>query len=173
MYEAALTGNESAEKRLFQTLAVRFRLLVSHDIWSTDDIDDIVQDALVTVSEKFRGIQIERSFAAWANQVLDYVIKNHWRKRKMKEKTFHITEDIGALGQTWSPNPSMERALSFCLKELARTNRRFARTLSLNYQGFGTDEICDRLGINSANLYVIVSRARSLLKACLERKGVL
>jgi DNA-directed RNA polymerase specialized sigma24 family protein len=47
-------------------------------------------------------------------------------------------------------------------------NKRYARILVLRYQGYSAEEICDEFKITSKNLYMILSRARVLLKRCIE-----
>jgi DNA-directed RNA polymerase specialized sigma24 family protein len=48
---------------------------------------------------------------------------------------------------------------------------RHARILVMKYQGYRTAEICERMSITPNNLYVTLSRARAMLKACLEKEG--
>jgi len=54
-----------------------------------------------------------------------------------------------------------------CLRELIRGFPRYARVLNLVQQGYGTEEICERMTISRNNLYVLLSRGRKVLKDCI------
>ena len=44
--------------------------------------------------------------------------------------------------------------------------------LNLHYQGFSVEEIQKRLKVTRNSLYILLHRARSMFKACLDKKGV-
>ena len=50
--------------------------------------------------------------------------------------------------------------------------RHYARIVNLRYQGFTTDEVCERLSISSDQYYVYIGRGRNMLRSCLAEKGV-
>ena len=64
---------------------------------------------------------------------------------------------------------ALERQLLDCLRALNRSNGRHARILNLHYQGYSVEEICRRLSLTRTNFYTILSRARTILLACLEK----
>ena len=66
----------------------------------------------------------------------------------------------------------LKEQLLFCLERVGQSNRRYARILNLYYQGYTTDEVCLRLGINANHSYVALWRARSLLEICLEKGDI-
>jgi DNA-directed RNA polymerase specialized sigma24 family protein len=73
---------------------------------------------------------------------------------------------------SYIPDPRFERQLLECLRKVGRHNNNFARALNLNYQGYSTEEICDRLKLTKVNFYSILSRARSMLDLCLKKGGL-
>ena len=99
------------------------------------------------------------------NKILSWIKK----RRKLALET-EIEDDMPA--QPWGADPDLKNQLLDCLRQLCETNSRYARTLTLHYQGFGTDDICDRMKVSKTNSYAILCRARALLKKCLEKGTV-
>ena len=69
-------------------------------------------------------------------------------------------------------DPSFKRRLLDCLKKVNQTNTRHARILNLHYQGYTVTDICGKFKITRNNVYIILSRARLMLKVCLEKGDV-
>ena len=168
LHESARKGEIDSERKLFELLTVRFRYLATLRLRNSTEAEEVAQEALIVISKEYRKIAIETSFAAWAIKVLDYRILNRLRsKTKKKIESGIKPEDIPDRGSE-NPNPDLKRRLLDSLRKISDTNPRYARILNLHYQGYTTDEICERLGITPGNFYVILSRARSLLQICLK-----
>ena len=71
LYGNARQGDEAAEKELFQYLTARFNYLAQLDIGNEADAEEIAQEALMTVVQKYREIDIHTSFSSWAYKVLE------------------------------------------------------------------------------------------------------
>ncbi len=168
LYEMARTGDRAAEEKLFHTLSVRFRALTVQKIREKDDCDDIVQNAVLAISEEYKSIEIRTSFSAWAYKVLQNRILKHFnigQRKTLNEKNlaryFETPSDF-------EPDPTLESRLVDCLQKMSRVDTRYARVLNLFYQGYSTEDVCRKLDISANYSYVILSRARSMLKLCLE-----
>lgn len=165
---ARLHGAED-EKTLFQKITVIYRYFAGHKIRNKEDAQEVVQNALMVVAKKYKEIDIKVSFAAWAHQILKNEIMKYYRsKATQKETNTEPAENI-VNSPVHSPDPELKNALLECLRKICRTNPRYARTLNLKYQGYETKEICRKLKTTPGNLHVILFRARSLLKACLNK----
>jgi len=171
LLECARNGDRNAERVLFERLRARFGLFARQRVGSVDDAEDIVQDALKTVFEKYGTMEFETSFTGWAYQVLMNKILSHSRAARVHRERFRPEEGVDVLGPVSEPGVLVIRLLD-CLRKLHTVNPRHARILNLNYQGFEVDEICRRLDLNRTNLYTILSRARAALQYCLD-KGVI
>ena len=172
LHNKAINGDRADEDRLFQSLTVRFRLFVYQRVWNEDDAKEIVQEALITITKEYKEIEFQTSFSAWAYQVLQNKISNYIRMKKSREKVVEPMPDGNPDFAAWSPDPVLEPKLLGCLRELGRTNLRYARILNLKYQGYDVEDICRKLDIKPGNFYVILSRARSMLKQCIENGGI-
>jgi DNA-directed RNA polymerase specialized sigma24 family protein len=126
----------------------------------------------MTVLEKYKTEQFTIGFAAWAHGVLKMKIGNYMqsRQRHHNRNAAHA-ESIDMIASKES-NPSLRRFLIDCLHKLCQFNRIYGRVLNLHHQGFSTEDICRKLDLEANHLYVSLNRGRSLLKACLEEKGV-
>jgi len=170
LYPRAVEGDAAAEERLFAALRVRFLYITNQRIWDRAAVEDIVQVALAAVHREYRAVAVESSFAAWAQRVLDNRILGHLRKAGRRERILGENRDEAgrSVHAASDPGPDLRRRLLGCLRRLGRWNVKYARALNLSHQGYGTGEICERLGIVPNYLYVLLSRARSMLRACLE-----
>jgi RNA polymerase sigma factor (sigma-70 family) len=169
LYEQARAGDEAAERQLFEQMTVRFRLFAFRRIRDQEESKGVVQDAMVRIITGYREQQFDWSFASWAYTVLKHEVLNHIKKVRRRQQL--LADNQPSTELLWRPNPDLEMRLSECLRELVRSNRRYARILNFKHQGYDTQQICGRMNINPSHLYVIHSRAKQALKACLEREG--
>jgi len=126
----------------------------------------VVQDALIVVLAKYREVTFETSFSGWAyqilnNKIMDYVKRKQTRRRLDEQRAAEQSES------NTSTDPQLRKRLIDCFRKLHGQNVRYARILNFSYQGYSTDEICQRLRIKDSNLYVLLMRARKALMACL------
>lgn len=170
LYELARAGDLAAEKRLFEEMAARFRYFVHPRVRDRMDADEIVQDALATICKEYKALEIESSFNAWAYKVLDNRILGYIQSRRRMVKNIDRLRETMDTRESAGPEHIDQLNLSLldCLKKIAGANIRYARILNFSYQGYSSEEICGRLNLALSNLYSILSRARSLLRRCLE-----
>ncbi len=168
LYEAARTGEKGAESRLFKQLSVRFSLIAHLKIGNREDAEELVQEALSVIAREYKNMEF-RSFRAWAykvfdNRLLDYI---GGRMRKSKDSVLTFADYQSPSGNL-NPDLDLKMRLKECLAKVRAANARYARILNLHYQGFPVEDVCGRLEVTKENLYMILSRARSTLKRCLE-----
>jgi RNA polymerase sigma-70 factor (ECF subfamily) len=172
LHNKAVGGNKKAEEELFSYLSVRFKLFVQQRIWDRLDAEEIVQDTMMTIAKKYRELDIEISFNAWAHAILENNILNYFRKKKHYEKRLADLSASKENAPSYNPDPILKRKLLDCLKKVGQANQRYARILNLHYQGYSTEEICRRLKLTRNHSYVLFSRAKSMLKRCLEKGDI-
>ena len=170
LYESMRSGSPAAEDTLFQKMSEIFRLFLQQRIWNKDDVEEVLQETLMTVAKKHRGIEFESSFAAWAYRVLENKILDYYRAKGSHEVRFAVMSDSQEGLAPENPDPMLKKRLLDCLRKICGINIRHARILNLRYQGFTVEEICNKLGVNTNNLYILLSRARTMLRLCLEKE---
>jgi len=169
LYRKALEGDGCSETELFRRLTVSFSVILQHKVWNPGDREEVLQNAMLTVAQKYRITTIESSFAGWACSVLNNKVMDYVKHKKVRSGT--VSGDAMLEGQA-APEEFdfvLKTKLLGCLKKVGAANARFARILNLHYQGFTTEEICGRLEIKRNHFYVILSRARSMLAECLAK----
>lgn len=168
LHSLAGKGDRAAEEALFRNLSESFRLFVNQRIWNHLDAEEIVQDALVTISVKYKEIDFDISFAAWAYKILHNKILQYYRTKRCHQSKFAQTDDDAVQAAIPPPNLDLKMRLLLCLKKLNLSNRRYARILNLCYHGYSSEEICHKMNVSRNNVYILLSRARSQLSYCLE-----
>jgi len=169
LYNRARAGDESAENELFIKLADRFRVFAHRKVWNKDEAEEIVQNALTTVVSEYRHVDIVSSFAAWAHKVIENRFLAYIRtKQRQVGRNVSLDTEVVYTGN-WAPDPALKMRLLKCLRQVGQASRRYARILNLHHLGFTKDEVCRKLGMTKTQSYVVMSRARAMLKECLEK----
>jgi RNA polymerase sigma-70 factor (ECF subfamily) len=169
----AQNGSSEAEKEIFQHLFVRFKHIAKRRI-GIEECEDLAQEACKIVLEKYKNTTFEISFERWAYGVLKNVIGNYIQKvlGKKHESTAQMEEYQKLRSENEESFHDLRRQLLICLKKIMKKGSKYARAINLIYQGYKTDDISRRLGVTPNNLYVILNRARNMMKECLEKGGV-
>ena len=149
--------------------------------------EDAVQDALIAVLEKPERFGGQSSLRTYVTGILKFKIIDNLRaatRERQIECTDEQSEDdvIDALfiadGHTheaplqWgNPDRTLEqkdffRVLEVCLEKLPAQHARLF--MMREWLELETDEICKELAITSANVWVILYRARVRLRECLD-----
>jgi RNA polymerase sigma factor (sigma-70 family) len=170
----AKAGDRGAEEQLFQTLRARLSTITKRRVWEKEAAEDVVQQTCLTVLEKYKTEEFPAGFEAWVNGVLRMKIGNYLQSKKVSQERFEHGPTVEGISRfaNVQPNPELEIRLADCMRKIVRVFPRYARVLSLSYQGYGAAEVCDRLRVTRSNLYSILSRSRSILNKCLEIGGV-
>jgi len=170
LYRQALVGDKSSEEKLFRYMTERFRLFVRRRVGNDKDAEDIVQNSMIAVAEKYKTLELRAKFSSWAYKVLEHKTLDYFGVRRRREARMTSVQEQTQTGVQLELDPDTKRELLVYLEQVGQANRRFARILNLHYHGFNSDEICEKLTINKNNFYVILSRARQMLNNCFTRK---
>lgn len=151
--------------------------------------EDLVQDtflAAVQSQERYRG---SSSVKTWLFSILKHKIIDHYRKNKNMVNVQDVIEDpdrveafFNAKGgwqlrpSHWSMNPEKAHETREFLDHFFRClsglpQRTAAVFVQREIDGLSTAEICKLLDISESNCWVILYRARMLLRRCLELVG--
>jgi RNA polymerase sigma-70 factor (ECF subfamily) len=151
--------------------------------------EDLVQDtflAAVQSQERFKGHSSEKT---WLFGILKHKVIDHYRKTKATMYAQNILDDPGNLEAFfnakggWQIRPAHWRTNPGKTQEIKEFLDHFYRCLSVLPQrtadafvyrevdGLSTEEICKHLDITATNCWVLLYRARMLLRKCLEIVG--
>lgn len=167
LYLAALNGDKAAENALFQYLFETFTLLVEHKIKDINDRQELIQDVMAIISEKYKTVTLTTNIAAWAYGVFMNSLKRYYRDKKRKSELFKEYEQTHEKGISEPIDYELRDKIIKCLKKINKENNRYAKVLHLHHQGYNTEEISKELNISAKGVYNILFRARSMLKQCM------
>jgi len=170
LYIRAKGGDKAARDRLFDLLLVSFRVIVRHRMWGDRSAEDVAQDALMAVVGEYDRILIKSSFTAWAYQVLNNKIVDHFRLKRIRAEKMEFLGQQRAEAEVYGPNPMLKIRIKKCFSMINRVHKQHARILNLHFQGYSTDDICRRMKITRNACYTSLSRARAMLRECLSQK---
>ncbi|ARN57918.1 sigma-70 family RNA polymerase sigma factor [Sedimentisphaera salicampi] len=132
------------------------------------DADDVLQDTVKTMFEKYEDSKPIDNFVAWGIQIAYFKILD-FRKKKANtrvqydQQLFDKFSDMVEQNQT--KDEGMER-LENCIRKL---NSRSRKMVELRYyQDFKPRQISSLLGLSVTNVYKIMSRIHGKLLACLK-----
>jgi RNA polymerase sigma-70 factor (ECF subfamily) len=133
--------------------------------------EDILQNVAVACLRKFSLYDERRSFLGWALGVAKREILNSQRKHARSFLCFRsdLLEQLAEVCEEMGPELDLRtRALRECLKQL---DGRAAKALQLRYEEtLRMEEVASNLGITPLNARVLLSRIRTILRDCVERK---
>ena len=152
---------------------------------SQETAKDLVQETFlsgVRGMDGFRGQAAERT---WLVSILKRKIIDHYRKinsaKGQKEVKVNFHEQGESKGdwieervpQSWGndadqeiENTELKEALDKCIQNLPEKYRIVFMLKTV--RNFETEDICNELGITPSNLWVIIHRARTQLRKCME-----
>ncbi len=165
--------------------------LYSYALYRISDLSlaqELVQDTLTAAIEAKKNFKGKSSEKTWLTGILKYKIIDSIRK-KYREPVFDsnffesttTADNFDKNGKwktgpaKWASNPehlleqkSFLNIVKQCLKDLPK---RPARALALReMEGESTRIICDILNVTRENCWVILHRARSLMRKCIEAR---
>jgi len=156
--------------------------------------EDVVQETLVAAvqgAERFAG---QSSVRTWLIGILKHKITDHYRRQSREAPLLDLDqetslEDLDARfqpdghfienpahvpGSDWGdPEATFSRSQFFEVLEecMARLPPNTARVFNMReIMGMETNEICKELGITATNAWVMLYRARTSLRECLQAK---
>nr|WP_182864831.1 sigma-70 family RNA polymerase sigma factor [Rhodopirellula sp. JC639] len=135
------------------------------------DAEDVVQRIAHELARRFDEYDSRRPFVAWALWIAKSRVIDYYRARGRSHEVLS-DELLGKLADTMArqaDDRSLRReALEVCLDELPPRSRRL---LDLRYaEELSIDETAREIGSTSGSVRVLLSRVRTVLASCIERR---
>ncbi len=146
---------------------------------------DLVQETFIAglkSSKNYKGDAAERTWliAILKRKVIDHYRKINSKKGKAEVRINFSTDEgegdwleervadpYGKGGDDTIENEELGLAIQECISKLPKKQ---AMVFSMKtIQGMSTEDICNELGINPSNLWVMVHRARTALMGCMNQ----
>jgi RNA polymerase sigma-70 factor (TIGR02943 family) len=152
---------------------------------NSDLAKDLVQETFFAGLKSAKNFQGKASERTWLVSILKRKIIDHYRKINSKKGQAEVRMNFYDDGenegnwleervpQSWDnasekkiENEELRDQLEVCINKLPEKYAMVFRMKTV--QEFETEEICKELGITSSNLWVIIHRARTQLRKCME-----
>jgi len=152
---------------------------------NSDLAKDLVQETFFAGLKSAKNFKGEATERTWLVSILKRKVIDHYRKINSKKGQAEVRMSFYTDGenegnwieervpQSWNnasekaiENEELKDQLENCIDELPEKYAMVFRMKTI--QEFETEEICNELGITSSNLWVIIHRARTQLRACME-----
>jgi len=148
--------------------------------------EDLVQETFLAALRGLQNFKQRSSGHTWLTAILKHKIVDFLRKKHREQ----VIEDIETVSEStdgffknsgswrirpakWDINPAkifeQQEFMDVLLKCLAQLPERLARAFMLReMEGLSTEEICKSMQISATNSWVMLYRARTYLRRCLE-----
>jgi len=152
---------------------------------NSDLAKDLVQETFFAGLKSAKNFQGKASERTWLVSILKRKIIDHYRKINSKKGQAEVRMNFYTDGenegdwleervpQSWDnssekkiENEELKSQLEACIDKLPEKYAMVFRMKTV--QEFETEEICKELDITSSNLWVIIHRARTQLRKCME-----
>ena len=166
-------GPDPAQVALVQQLFVQnlvpLRGMLAALVRDRDRVDDLVQETFLTVTAKAAAFREGTSFRGWCFTIARYKVLESFRVRPCGEALApEVLEALTAVEPLAPPNEARMHHLAACMERLAPQAR---RAIELRYQqSHGPSEIARVMGWTTGAVKVALSRARIVLRECVERQ---
>jgi len=147
---------------------------------------DLVQETFfagLNSAKNYKGDAAERTWliAILKRKVIDYYRKTNSRKGKAEVRINYnansdsegdwleeqVADPFSKDGNHFIENEELGMAIQECISKLPKKQSLVFNMKTI--QGMSTEDICNELGINPSNLWVIIHRARTALMGCLNQ----
>lgn len=163
--QAQFTRHFSENERAMQAFA--FSLVPNRA-----DVEDIMQEALAALWEKFADYDPERPFLPWANRFVYRQVQIHRRKHAIRQKYMFSEETLEQLAGdepiSAKREEAMSHALDQCLTKLSDSQRNL---VNQRYLAKGSlQDLAKESGRNVDALYKSLERIRNRLYDCIHHR---
>lgn len=151
----------------------------------SDNAKDLVQDTFFAGLKSAKNFQGKSTERTWLVSILKRKIVDHYRKINSKKGKAEVRMNFYDDGenegnwieervpQSWNnasekkiENEELRNQIDACIDNLPEKYALVFRLKTI--QEFETEEICKELDITSSNLWVMIHRARTQLRKCME-----
>ena len=149
--------------------------------------EELVQETFLAAIRSLDRFEGRSTVKTWLTGILKFKIIDHFRKSSrevltgddyIQDRQFKEDGTWGDLPARWKSDPQklyeqgeFMNTLYRCLAKL--TEKTATVFMRKEMDGYATEEICKELGITATNCWVIMHRARSVLRKCLENNWFL
>ena len=164
--------SDSAFLTLLNEHQIMLRNFVASLVPAIDARPDIVQEINILLWEKRASFELETNFRAWAFAVSRYVIMNHQKRFRRRERLMFSTELIEALADQFVElNPEPDERMDALRQCMSRLRDEHQRLLLICHAERGSIELAAaERGQPAVTVRSILLRLRNRLRTCINER---
>lgn len=162
-----LDGDAAAQNALLSAMAPLLRSFFGRRMRGAgDDVEDLVQEALIAIHMRRASYDRDRPFTAWAYAVARYKMIDHFRRTRQHVPFEGLEEILAAEG--FADATSAKIDVDAMLGEISPKQARAIRATKI--EGLSVAEAAEAAGMSEADVKVSVHRGLKALAARLKGK---
>lgn len=165
----SLNGDAQAYAALLKATAQLLRPFLSRRLYSGNEVDDVLQEILISVHKARHTYDGERPYKPWVYAIAKFRLQDHLRAHYADH--LHDAEDISELEEVL-PDDVTETGFNYeaISGEVEKLPEKQATILRLMHQeGYTAREVAEKMGMNESAVKVSAHRAYKILREKLER----
>lgn len=135
------------------------------------DAEDVLQQVAQTLARRFEEYDSDRPFVGWALWIAKSKVIDFYRKQSRSRIVFSdsmLDQLANTIAEHSEDHSRRREALEACLDDLPSNSRKL---LDLRYvDELSAGEVANAVGSTDGSVRVLLSRVRSALAACIERR---
>lgn len=165
----SLNEDAQAYAALLKATAQLLRPFLSRRLYSGNEVDDVLQEILISVHKARHTYDGERPYKPWVYAIAKFRLQDHLRAHYADH--LHDAEDISELEEVL-PDDVTETGFNYeaISGEVEKLPEKQATILRLMHQeGYTAREVAEKMGMNESAVKVSAHRAYKILREKLER----
>lgn len=169
LMQRSLNGDTQAYAELLKETARLLRPYLSKRIHASTEVDDILQEILISIHKARHTYDGQRPYKPWMYAIAKFRLQDHLRAHYSDQ--LHGAEDLAELEEIL-PDDVTEAGFNYesISVEVEKLPEKQAMILRLmHHEGYTSKEVAEKMGMNESAVKVAAHRAYKLLRERLER----
>ncbi len=170
LFISSCNGNKEAYRKFFNLLTIYLRKILSQKIFKSVDVEDVIQEILVSIHKSKHTYDGNRPLKPWINAIISYRVSDYLREhysendnQKISIDKFFDIEDENSVTDLTDNNEDI-------IKALDKLNAKQRSVIELMYlQDLSVKEVSKILKMNESAVKVTAHRAYKILREYIKR----
>ena len=170
LFKAALAGDNESYRKFLNEVSNWLRKVLTRKIFNSGDVEDVVQEILVSIHKARHTYDGQRRLIPWLNAIATYRLKDYLRAHyaQKNDKKVNIDEvfdleDENVVTEDDTPNENITKAID-------RLKDKQKEIINLMYfQELSVKEVARKLNMSESAVKVTAHRAYKILREKIDR----
>ena len=169
LMKLSLDGDKQAYAVLLRETASLLRPFLSRRLNSSSEVDDLLQEILISIHKARHTYDGERPYKPWAYAIAKFRLQDHLRAH-YADQLHHAVELSEVENDLQEPVTKSGFTYESISGEIEKLPPKQAAILQMMHQeGYTAKEVAEKIGMNESAVKVAAHRAYKILRKILER----